>query len=301
MSIKYFLSGGINRVDLGTAVEVKYPFAGLNEIERKTIANLVSSDGYYSDNMFRATVRYTSFVNNKVRIDIVIGKYNYFVEATIVFPPGAYETLYATDRRGSPGVKFPSGQKLYGNIVAEMNVNGVLFSMYFVIDLIQIWITVLPSARGSFTKQDITDTLTGRPPVLRAPPTDARIKIFANTEIIYGANLMIVVFRVLDNLHLREYIRRPRLTKMVNAKGCTLTEKTYELLVSTEDPLTGIVSYGMLRYFLWFLITRKWCITILKRRYTRKFFSVLAQSQYNIFVPAFEELGLNIYEKYFIW
>lgn len=125
---------------------------------------------------------------------------------------------------------------------------------------------------------------------------DQRITILTATEVIWGQNMMLAWFKSTTG----EWLRRPRLTGLIDAYGCSLINKFGSTDLRGVDS-GNIVAYGMLRYFLWYLITNKWCIGILRRRYTRHFFKTLAESSYSKWVNVFSEAGLSGYDKYYVY
>lgn len=138
------------------------------------------------------------------------------------------------------------------------------------------------------------------PQSLSAAAECPRLFGLAATEVLYGANLMLVVLRV-NNRGLKEYIRRPLLTRVVRGIGCTLNDKTFYLNkqngAENTDVTEGIIGYGMLRYFLWFLITKRWNVYILRRSRTKEFLTTLADSEYAYWLPV---VANSAYEQYFI-
>lgn len=121
------------------------------------------------------------------------------------------------------------------------------------------------------------------------------------TEVIYGGNLMQVLLRVENGGRVREYLRRPLLTRVVKGVGCTLNDKTAYLNsksgLTNTDVTEGIIEYGMIRYFLWFLITKRWNIYILRRSRTKEFLATLGSSQYACWLPVVVN---SEYVKYYI-
>ncbi len=61
------------------------------------------------------------------------------------------------------------------------------------------------------------------------------------------------------------------------------------------EMLGRISLYGLLRYFLWFLITGHWDLNILRRTYTNAFYAILLASDYAIFYEAFSDPQSEIY------
>lgn len=123
----------------------------------------------------------------------------------------------------------------------------------------------------------------------------------AAAEAIYGANITLVILRENNRGFVREYLRRPLLTRFVRGVGCTLSQKILYLNTKNGkenvDLTDGIVGYGMLRYFLWFLITRIWNARILKRSYTKRFLNAVYSSEYVSWLPYLEN---SEYGRYFI-
>ncbi len=160
-----------------------------------------------------------------------------------------------------------------------------------------------------------------------------RIFIAAQTDYFGGGNLSQVVFRVLNNDGvISEYTRYPPLTPVVKGNECTLIDKAENL--SNKDNISaihkrtlfadqmgvthlirrtlfadqmgvthlifsGIILYGMLRLFLWFLVEDKWDIKILLRRNTTKFFSSVGKSPYRCVLEAFTDPSIKGFDRFF--
>lgn len=133
--------------------------------------------------------------------------------------------------------------------------------------------------------------------ILTAPPMCSRIQLFSNLDPMYGSNLTSAVFRsmFLDGTK-HESMRRPELTQVVSGKGCTLQDKVQYL----NTNIKGLVTYGLLRYYLWYLITGSWDICILLQLNTGKFFHKLERSEYRCWSTAFEDPRIRGYDKYYI-
>lgn len=267
--------------------DIVTPLVGSQQ-EREAVYSKIGANTYFDEGRFKMTVTYNIIQNHISLISFTAGE-------------GEGSSTYLMIKREDNGTLVivdpgPSRTTLRMNIV-EVNIRvqeeyNFICLVSFVQGKDQIKISGLAAgvlrSSASTGSTDSTMLLSAGEP---------RIKIFAETEVFYGANLMLSVFKTEDSV----YLRRPALTKVVAGKGCTLAAKIAVNAGKQDKLLQGVISYGMLRYFLWYLITGKWCVAILKRRYTRKFFSVLATSDYKNFVPVFSELGLNVYEKYFIW
>lgn len=82
---------------------------------------------------------------------------------------------------------------------------------------------------------------------------------------------------------------------------CTFFDKAQAFRIANYPTLDdfemlGRISlYGLLRYFLWFLITGHWNLNILRRRYTNAFYAILLASDYAIFYEAFSDPESEIY------
>jgi len=89
--------------------------------------------------------------------------------------------------------------------------------------------------------------------------------------------------------------------------NCTLIAKATAISsTSTTDPITlqllgKICTYGLLRYFLWFLMTGQETLAILLDQFTPFFYAVLqASPDYSQFMAAFLDptiAGANVYFK----
>lgn len=127
------------------------------------------------------------------------------------------------------------------------------------------------------------------------------IRIFCHSEVIYGMNLTSSVFRVSNSNSFSTYTRRPNIVPVIRGDGCTFSGKMYSWNIangSTEDITEGVLRYVMLRYFLWFLISGKWCITLVKKRYTSRFMRALEHSEYAGWGAYFSHPTVVNYEKY---
>jgi len=125
------------------------------------------------------------------------------------------------------------------------------------------------------------------------------------------------IIKINSTKYQSSYTRYPNLTSVVIdmrscknslqeefCNACTLVEKCIDIS-STEvykgplDILYGLVLYGLLRYFLGFLMYGCFNINILLRKYTVKFFDDLAVSRYSEFINAFNDPLINGFDKYF--
>lgn len=130
---------------------------------------------------------------------------------------------------------------------------------------------------------------------IKAAMEETKITILSTTESIAGQNLSHVFFSAND----REWSRRPLLTKMVKGHRCTLIQKYNDLSAVGVD-VNNLETYGLLRYFLWFLITGEWYINILRQANTRRFLKALKGSEYSIWIKTFTIGELKGYDKYFV-
>lgn len=105
------------------------------------------------------------------------------------------------------------------------------------------------------------------------------------TDAIGGANLGSALFRVKQGNITKEWVRRPKLRLVVKGKGCTLNDKTHYLNGPTGDITDDLIEYGMTRYFLWFLVTGKWDICILRQSRTDEMVRQLERSVYVTWIP----------------
>ncbi len=130
-----------------------------------------------------------------------------------------------------------------------------------------------------------------------------RIDIRAVTDFFTGSNLDQVLFGLLEDQKVTKYLQYPNLVKVVKGTECTLAGKSIFLADKEGSNLwklfSGIILYGMLRFFLWFLITNNWDLNILLRRNTVDFFKALSNSQYSEFIEAFLDPAIRGFGKYF--
>lgn len=148
-----------------------------------------------------------------------------------------------------------------------------------------------------------TYIFTGRPSILTAPAPGMhscpRLIVFTSTDVIYASNASQSIFRRLnEDGSYNEWERNLGITRLVSPKECmTLTSK-----VRYNGALYPyILNYASMRYFLWFLITDKWCIDILLRRNTKRFFDALEHSIYACWIEYFNTSPVSGYDKYFLW
>lgn len=122
-----------------------------------------------------------------------------------------------------------------------------------------------------------------------------KITILTATETIHGQNLCCAFFSAND----LGWVRRPCLTRMIKGGRCTLAQKYNDFTRAGVDS-NKVEMYGMLRYFLWFLITGDWCIKILRQEQTKTFLRKLKSSEYSVWVKTFTSGELKGYDKYFV-
>ena len=85
----------------------------------------------------------------------------------------------------------------------------------------------------------------------------------------------------------------PKFKCYVLTDGCTLNEKIINLSsiyknISLTEIQDNILGYGLARYFLWGLMTRKYTLEILRNRYTEAFYKILSRSkQFSCFLDIF--------------
>jgi hypothetical protein len=114
-----------------------------------------------------------------------------------------------------------------------------------------------------------------------------------------------------ESLEKQTYIRNntthPKLMTVIRGKGDTLLDKIRFIIAKTKSTINvydlyqRLISYAMLRYYLWFLIEDEWDISILWRKNTKQFFTALARSEYALFVNVFEEQIIRGYDYYFVY
>lgn len=142
------------------------------------------------------------------------------------------------------------------------------------------------------------------------------IRIRSQTDIFGGLQMAQTVFEEFENgvrrTLLNQYLPAFKDYLIDNPTGsnCTLVDKatyianTYFPLPESKQYIEQILGrlslYGLLRYFLWYLITGELTLRILLDEHTPLFFAFLAASSYSIFLKAFETdllKGLNVYFK----
>lgn len=148
----------------------------------------------------------------------------------------------------------------------------------------------------------------------------AKINVFSTTDFFFGRNLGQVGFVQLNSkdiclnengqLQYNNLVRQredyPPLTEVVDGKGSTLIEKVF-YLANKDKPgmkkitfLSLLVSYAMLRYYLWFLMNcKKFDINILCKDRTIEFFEALNSSIYTQYNEVFFETDIKGFGAYF--
>lgn len=103
------------------------------------------------------------------------------------------------------------------------------------------------------------------------------------------------------------FFRKPCMNLVVRGKGCTLVEKvTYLYNKFNTDPevliaqfLLSIVTYGLLKYILSYLLYGKFKTSSMLSSNDERFFSDLSNSRYCHFIEAFESPELKGYGRFF--
>ena len=154
-------------------------------------------------------------------------------------------------------------------------------------------------------------------PSLQLSKFEPTITINAETDVFLGRNLGQAYFLIKDTIGydrnngviieddfvLTQFTRSPNLTEVVYGDGCTLIEKVFDL-TGGEDMntlLSGIIAYGMLRYFLSRLIYGNFNVLYLLGEYEDQFFTDLSGSRYRSFMEAFDDPKIKGYGKYFVY
>lgn len=125
--------------------------------------------------------------------------------------------------------------------------------------------------------------------------TCPRLRAYGSTDPLTGNNFSMAVLMKPGKV----YIRYPCLTVVTKGKECTLVGKLAEAL-EVDDTAEDFLRYSLLVYFLWYLITNKWTVCILKRSRSAMFFKALKSSEYACWIEYFESEGLLRYRKYFV-
>lgn len=127
-----------------------------------------------------------------------------------------------------------------------------------------------------------------------------QLRVFSSSEVMYGNNLTRSVFRVMNSSGTRSYIRRPSLASVMRGEGCTFSGKVYYWNMEnggTEDLTNGILTWGMLRYFLWYLTSGKWCVKVIESSYNKIFERTVSKSEYACWLPYLNQF--SGYAKYY--
>lgn len=147
------------------------------------------------------------------------------------------------------------------------------------------------------------------------------VNILSTTEFYYGRNLGQVGYDLLKSMDcclskngdvkynndITQQSNYPKLTKVVAGKGHTLIEKVF-YLGSKYQPtmlkiafLSLLVTYAMLRYYLWKLITGCFDITILYRDRSEEFVNGLKATVYRQYKQVFLETAIKGFGNYFLY
>lgn len=134
-----------------------------------------------------------------------------------------------------------------------------------------------------------------------------KIFIAQSTNVYGGYNVAQVLFSYQspDGKLTENYSRYPKMTEVLRGRtdeNCTFidiiaSQTTNETFTATVG---GVILYGTLRYFLWFLMTGKWTTSILLQCNTKMFFHKLRNSKFACFEPAFETPQVMGMGKYFL-
>lgn len=277
------ISGGVSTSLLqssGSRTRVVFPILGETGSDSAIEGNLESSGISPTNGAVSVGVSY----DGPKKIIVVIEEKMYVVDLTL---SDTRQILAVT----SPDNMMVSVSSPSDLLVAHVNYSyGIEFTLPIRVSNPSIPIVLNPSLTVAYGMGGTLE--------LRTPTGDCpKIKVLYNLDPIYGGNLALAVFRTesLDG-KVQEHIHRPKLTSVVGGNGCTLQDKTQDLDVN----INSVVSYGLLRYYLWYLITGRWDIHILYQDNTRKFFRKLSVSGYKCWVEAFDDPRIKGYDKYYL-
>lgn len=266
----------------GLYLEVTYSLLGAREGNEESVkSNLESAKVPVTNNLVNIEVYYAT--PNTIAINI---------------HPRVY-TLRMNLTNDRSVVGLTASQDVRANILDLKTINVIIQpgeGIEFML-LVNIRDVSIPSVSMSLIKvvYGIGAGLELQSPQVQCPV----IRVFANLETLYGGNLSRVVFRSAsyEGGKVREHMHRPKFTRAVAGKGRTLQEK---VLTLGTGLMNGIVSYGLLRYYLWYLITMCWDTTILYQSNTSKFFDGLKWSEYKCWIEAFQDPQIKGYDEYFV-
>lgn len=209
-------------------------------------------------------------------------------DGSIVPPPETEDVRYSNPRNAFNGA--------YETLIItiEVNVISFRFSMAIKTDVPLVRLALLESTASGEAN---SKSNLGKPIPVFGERANAcpRIRAFACTDIVYGGNLSMMVLRVMNG---KEYIRYPNITGVAApALHATLVSKSIIL----RYDLSILMEFSSARYFLWYLVTGKWCTSILRRRFSTSFLRKLASSKYSCWVAYFAQPKFRGYEDYFLW
>ncbi len=213
-------------------------------------------------------------------------------------------------------IEYSNGDNLLLNATEGMFIDmfkNIKYSIKIEIDKTLVYafdVWLCPPAKTSSVRSDISgdfsaaiNSNSSSQLMFTNKANSTRINIRAATDFFTGANLDQVLFGLLEDQKVTKYLQYPNLVKVVKGTECTLAGKSIFLADKEGSNLwklfSGIILYGMLRYFLWFLITNNWDLNILLRRNTVDFFKALSNSQYSEFIEAFLDPAIRGFGKYF--
>lgn len=184
--------------------------------------------------------------------------------------------------------------------IEESGYNRIFAINYFFPESnIQNWITVDVSLKGAISTRYYTEfapagvNLTSN--LSKTLSQTPYISIKARMDIYYGFDLAQCVF--VGKKTYNQYL--PKFRNYVIGDNCTLSGKCLVFIGQTEDVLTKICGYGLLRYFLFQEITQVFTLEILKRRYDAFFDELVVNSPYRPYLQYLKEL--EEVARYFIY
>lgn len=261
----------------------------VDEAERNVVFGILKATKLVWDDVNTTEAVFRVKSNIKTTYDLEI---TFMGRRNITFLP-FFNTSRVTSQ--SPGAASSTRRQLFrtSNVEYEVTVESAPLLLKFTYAVATKDVVSLVDISMTFINSRQISTRPVQPTLLSSSSVDTRIFILAVMETIFGQNLSLALFRSARG----EWLHRPRFTSVVRGKECTLVGKyaTQELRGAVP---TLLEEYGLLRYFLWFILTGAWDITILLQSRTKEFFLALRNSSYRIWLLTFKKYrGYELYFK----
>lgn len=243
--------------------------------------------------------RYVSELKMRViKITIGAGVYETVFEVVFQISGGGSLTTDYTQPQGTLALKVerqPSSGLAPRVYKLKASRDQVTFEYEFVFDVsentgVDTGIYIDSKVVGALSG---TTTITNLPTRLSLTPCPV-LSVYSSIDVLGGGNVAQTVCIEGDKI----WIRHPKVALVVRPnKRCMnfMSKAVYNNIRYTE-----LLAYSCIRYFLWYLIARKWDVCILLRRNTRKFFAALSRSQYACWDEFFNLPKYKGFDKYYL-